>query len=92
MRDQDWLGKDSAALEQLLVERWLYRGSMLGVMFLSAILTTYLGIRGISTLGETLAVGACLALAVAAAAVAFVMRLRDIRIHRELRRRKDRPG
>jgi hypothetical protein len=91
MRDEDWLGKDSAALEQLLVERWLYRGGMLGVMFLSAILTTYLGIRGISTLADTLAVGACLALAVAAAAVAFVMRLRDMRIHRELRRRKERP-
>jgi hypothetical protein len=38
------------------------------------------------------AVGACLALAVAAAAVAFVMRLRDLRIHRELRRRKSRLG
>lgn len=90
MRDEDWLGKDSAALEELLVERWLYRGGMLAIMLLSAILTTYLGLRGVTTFADTLAVGACLALAIAAAGVAFVMRLRDLRIHRELRRRKSR--
>jgi hypothetical protein len=92
MRDEDWLNKDSAVLEELLVERWLYRGGMLGIMLLSAILTTYLGLRGVTTFADMLAVGACLALAVAAAGVAFVMRLRDLRIHRELRRRKSRLG
>jgi hypothetical protein len=90
MRDSEWLDKDDAALERLLVERWLYRGGMLAVMLLSAVLTTYLGIQGVVTLADTLTVGALLSLAVAAAVVAFVMRLVDLRIHRELRRR--RPG
>ena len=87
MRDSEWLDKDDAALEQLLVERWLYRGGMLAVILLSAVLTTYLGIRGVSTFADTLTIGALLSLALAAAVVAFVMRLVDLRIHRELRRR-----
>jgi len=90
MRDEEWLERDDEALERLLVERWLYRGGMLAVMLLSAILTTYLGIRGVATLADTVAVGAFLALGVAAAVVAFIMRLADIRIHRELRRRRGR--
>jgi hypothetical protein len=90
MRDEEWLERDDEALERLLVERWLYRGGMLAVMLLSAILTTYLGIRGVATLADTVAVGAFLALGVAAAVVAFIMRLGDIRIHRELRRRRGR--
>ncbi len=97
MRDSEWLDKDNAALERLLVERWLYRGGMLGIMLLSAIVTTYLGLRGVTTLADMLTVGALLALALAAAVVAFVMRLVDLRIHRELRRRgreprRPRPG
>ena len=92
MRDEEWLEKDSEALERLLVERWLYRGGMLAVMFLAAILTTYLGVRGVTTVSDKVAVGAFLALAVAAGVVAFIMRLGDIRIHRELRQRRGRPG
>ena len=91
MRDSEWLDKDDAALEQLLVERWLYRGGMLAVILLSAVLTTYLGIRGVSTLADRLTIGALLSLALAAAVVAFVMRLVDLRIHRELRRRGREP-
>jgi hypothetical protein len=90
MRDEEWLERDDEALERLLVERWLYRGGMLAVMLLSAIFTTYLGIRGVANLADTVAVGAFLALGVAAAVVAFIMRLGDIRIHRELRRRRGR--
>lgn len=88
MNDSEWLGKDEAALEHLLVERWLYRGGMLAVMLLSAILTTYLGIRGVTTWADVATVAALLALGVTAAVVAFVMRLVDLRIHRELRRRR----
>jgi hypothetical protein len=88
MRDSEWLDKDDAALESLLVERWLYRGGMLAVMLLSAIATTYLGIRGVTTLADTLTIAALLSLALAAAVVAFVMRLVDLRIHREMRRRR----
>ena len=84
------MDKDNEALERLLVERWLYRGGMLAVMLVSAVLTTYLGIRGVTTVADTVAVGAFLALAAAAAVVAFIMRLGDIRIHRELRRRRGR--
>ncbi|MBI4589745.1 MAG: hypothetical protein HY725_12985 [Candidatus Rokubacteria bacterium] len=92
MKDADWLGKDDEALERLLVERWLYRGAMLAVMLVSAVITSYLAVQGVTTLADTLTVGALLALAAAAAVVAFVMRLGDIRIHKELRRRRRQAG
>ena len=88
MRDQDWQGLDEEALERMLVERWLYRGMMLGVMFLAAIVTTWLGVRGVASVADQITVGALVALALAAAGVAFAMRLQDLRIHRELRRRR----
>ncbi|MBI2152492.1 MAG: hypothetical protein HYU24_02140 [Candidatus Rokubacteria bacterium] len=91
MKD-DWLDKDDEALEGLLVERWLVRGGMLAVMFLAAIISTYLGTQGVTTLADRITVGALLALALAAGAVAFVMRLADLRIHRELRRRHSPPA
>jgi hypothetical protein len=90
MKDGDWLDKDDETLERLLIERWLYRGSMLAVMLLSAIISTYLGIQGVTTLADMITIGALLALAVTAAVAAFVMRLADLRIHRELRRRSPR--
>jgi len=92
MRDSEWLGKDDTALEELLVERWLYRGGMLAIMLLSAVATTLLGIRGVATTADRLAIVALLGLAAAAAVVAFVMRLTDRRIHLELRRRKRERG
>ena len=90
MKDADWLDKDDETLERLLIERWLYRGAMLAVMLLSAIISTYLGIQGVTTLADMITIGALLALAVTAAVAAFVMRLADLRIHRELRRRRSR--
>ena len=90
MKDADWLDKDDETLERLLIERWLYRGAMLAVMLLSAIISTYLGIQGVTTLADMITIGALLALAVTAAVAAFVMRLVDLRIHRELRRRRSR--
>ena len=93
MRDADWRGLDEQALERMLIERWLYRGMMLGVIMLSAITATYLGVRGLTGLVDQVTVGALLALALAAGAVAFTMRLQDLRIQAELRRRKfTRPG
>jgi hypothetical protein len=86
--NDDWRGLDDEALERLLVERWLYRGILLGVMLLASIITSYLGIRGIADRVEQLTVGALLALALAAAVVAFTMRTQDLKIHRELRRRR----
>jgi hypothetical protein len=88
MRDEDWQGLESDALERILVERWLYRGLMLGVMFVAAIVVTWLGVRGVADLANRVTVGVLLALALAAGAVAFTMRLQDLRIHRELRRRR----
>lgn len=88
MRDTDWQGLDDQALEHLLVERWLYRGLMLGVIMFAAIVATYLATRGIETVLDQVMLGVLLALAGAAAAVAFVMRQQDLRIHRELRRRR----
>ncbi len=88
MKDAEWLQKDAEALERLLVERWLYRGGLLAVMLTAAVITTYLGVRGVRTFPDAVSVGALLTLAVVAAVVAFVMRLTDIRIHKELRRRR----
>ena len=88
MRDEDWRRFEDDALERLLIERWLHRGLMLCVMFAAAIVATYLGARGISGLADQVTVCVVLALALAAGAVAFVMRQQDLRIHRELRRRR----
>ncbi len=71
MRDEEWQGLADEALERLLIERWLYRGMMLGVIFLSAIVATYLGIRGIGGLVDQVTLGVVLALALAAATVAW---------------------
>jgi hypothetical protein len=57
-------------------------------MFLAAIIASYLGIRGIGGLMEKVTLGVLLALALAAAVVAWTMRQHDLRIHRELRRRR----
>ena len=93
VKDSEWLAKDDEALEHLLVERWLYRGAMLAVMFISAIITTYLAVQEVTTLVDRLTAGALVAVGLAAAVVAFVMRLADIRIQKELRRRRQgRPG
>lgn len=91
MRDDDWQGLDDNALGRLLIERWLYRGMTLGVILLAAITATYLGSRGITRAMEWVTIGALVALALAAGAVAFTMRQQDLRIHRELRRRRPSP-
>lgn len=70
------------------MERWLYRGLVLAVLLGAAILTTYLGIRGVTTGTDRVKIGALLALALVAGAVGFLMRLADLRIHQELRRRR----
>jgi hypothetical protein len=88
VRDEEWKALGDEALERLLIERWLYRGMMLGIMFLAAIIASYLGIRGIGGLMEQVTLGVLLALALAAAVVAWTMRQHDLRIHRELRRRR----
>lgn len=92
MRDADWRKLDDEALERLLVERWLYRGILLGVIFLAAVVTSYLGVRGLADRADQITVGALLALGLAAAVVAFTMRQGDLKIHRELRRRRSRPS
>ena len=88
MRDEDWRHLEDGALERLLIERWLYRGLMLAVILVAAVTATYLGTRGISGVADQITVGVTLAVALGAAAVAFVMRQQDLRIHRELRRRR----
>jgi hypothetical protein len=91
MRDDEWQGLGDEALERLLVERWLYRGLMLAIILLAAIIATYFGARGMAGTVEKVTVGALIALALAAASVAFTMRVQDLRIHRELRRRRSSP-
>jgi len=86
--DPGWRALDDEALEQLLIERWLYRGLMLAVMLGAAVMTTYLGIRGVPTATEWVVIATLLALALMAGVVAFTMRLADLGIHQELRRRR----
>ena len=88
MREDTWRQLDDEALERLLIARWLLRGATLAVILLAAIAATWLGIRGVETVVDHVTVGVCLALALAAGAVAFSMRQDDLRIHRELRRRR----
>ena len=92
MKDTEWLALDDATLERLLVERWLFRGLLLTVMLAAAIAVTYIGMAGVSSLMDQLTVGALLVLAFSAGTVVFIMRLTDIRVHRELRRRRVRQG
>jgi len=88
MREDAWRKLDDEALERLLIERWLLRGATLVVILLSAIAATWLGIRGVETVMEHVTVGVFLALGFAAGALAFFMRQDELRIHRELRRRR----
>ncbi len=92
MRNEDWQGLDDDRLERILIERWLYRGLMLGVIFLSALAVTWLASQGLAETREQVTVGVLVALALAAAAVILVMRQQDLRIHRELRQRRRRGG
>ena len=91
MRDEEWRQLDDEALERVLVERWLYRGMTLGVILVAAVAATYLGTQGVATLMEHVTVGLLVALALAAGAVGYAMRREDLRIHRELRRRRSPP-
>jgi hypothetical protein len=88
MNDSRWLELTDDALEKLLVERWLFRGALLVVMMTAAVLTTYVGMQGLLTFLDRVTVGALVCLTVSAGAGVFVMRNKDIRIHRELRRRR----
>jgi len=91
MRNQDWKGLDDEALGRLLVERWLYRGLLLGVILLAAIIVTYRGSRGLEGAADYLTLAVAVAVGLAAAAVAFAMRVQDLKIHRELRGRNRPP-
>ena len=88
MDDTKWLNLNDDALEKLLIERWHFRGVLLALMLAAALLTTYLGMEGLPTLVERLSVGALVCVIGGAGAAVFVMRNTDIRIHRELRRRR----
>jgi hypothetical protein len=88
VKQEKWQALRDEDLEGLLVERWLFRGVLLVVMLASAILTTYLGMAGANSLTDMLWIAGLLGIGFAAAATAFVMRLTDNRIHRELHRRR----
>jgi hypothetical protein len=88
MPDDAWRHLDDEALERLLIERWLRRGVMLAVILLAAIGATWFGIRGVETVLDHVTVGVFVALALAAGALGFSMRQEDLRIQRELRRRR----
>jgi hypothetical protein len=87
-REEEWRRLGDQALEELLIERWLHRGVLLGVIFLAATVTTLLGARGLAGWREEVLVGILAALGLVLGAIAFAMRQRDLAIHRELRRRR----
>jgi hypothetical protein len=88
MKDIKWLGLKDEALESLLIERWLFRGVLLVLMLAAAIFTTYLGMEEHYTLLDKLTIGFLVFITLGTGVVAFVMRNTDIRIHKELRRRR----
>lgn len=88
MRDETWRQLDDEALERMLIERWLMRGVTLLVILLAAIAATWLGIRRVDTVLDHVTIGAFLAVALAAGALGLSMRHEDLKIHRELRRRR----
>ena len=92
MRSDGWRDLDDEALERLLIERWLLRGLMLGVILLVAIAATWVGGLGLESQADRVTVGTLLLLALVAAGVALFMRQQDLHIHRELRRRRAGPG
>ncbi|PYM39819.1 MAG: hypothetical protein DME12_18095 [Candidatus Rokuibacteriota bacterium] len=92
MRDDGWRTLDDEALERLLIERWLLRGATLALILVAAIGATYLGLRGVETVTEHVTVGLFLLLALASGVVGFTMRQEDLRIQRELRRRRSPPS
>ena len=47
MKDIEWMALDDETLEGFLVERWVFRGVILVVMFAAAILTAATLIPGI---------------------------------------------
>jgi hypothetical protein len=87
-RGEGWRRLDDEALEELLVERWLHRGLLLGIILLAAAVTTLLGARGLGGWREEVLVGILVALGLILGAIVFAMRQRDLAIHRELRRRR----
>lgn len=91
MKDSEWSNLDDESLESLLIERWVLRGVLLAVMFAAAIATTYWGMEGISTLADELTIAACVLAVFFSGAVAFFMRGTDLRLQRELRRRRGAP-
>ena len=92
MRDDSWRTLNDEALERLLIERWLMRGASLAVILVAAIGATYLGLRGVETVIDHVTVGLFMAIAVASGVVGFAMRQEDLRIQRELRRRRSPPS
>ena len=92
MPDDAWRHLDDEALERLLIERWLRRGVTLAVILLAAIGATWIGIRGVETVLDHVTVGVFVALALAAGVLGFSMRQEDLRIQRELRRRRKAGG
>lgn len=88
MKDSAWLSLDDESLERLLIERWVLRGVLLAVMFAAAIATTYRGMEGIITIADELTITASVFAAFASGAVALCMRATDLRMQRELRRRR----
>ncbi|MBI2371407.1 MAG: hypothetical protein HYV08_14450 [Deltaproteobacteria bacterium] len=92
MKPQNWSQLTQEELERLLIERWLYRGLMLGIILVAAILATYIASRGLVSTLDIITIGVLIALALVAAAVSFVIRRHDVKIHQELRRRRGASG
>jgi hypothetical protein len=88
MNRVEWPDLSDDALEKLLIERWFFRGVLLAAILAGAVLTTYLGRDGFPTVADRVIVSVLIAVALSAAVIAWTMRGTDIRIHRELRRRR----
>ena len=88
MNRVEWPDLSDDALQRLLIERWFFRGLLIAAMLAGAVLTTYLARDGLPTAADRLIASVLIVVALAAAVIAWTMRGTDIRIHRELRRRR----
>lgn len=75
-------------IEQLLIDRWLYRGGILVLLAIFAILLTVLSGNGLTSLSDRIVAGALVVCGIVATGVFVVMRHQDRALYRTLRDRR----
>ncbi|MBI2941251.1 MAG: hypothetical protein HYY04_12520 [Chloroflexi bacterium] len=77
-------------LQRLLIDRWLYRGALLALLVVLAILVTTLSAGGLDSVPRQIVVGVLIVAGGAATIVFVAMRHQDRKLYRLLRDRRRR--